>query len=206
MEASGFRLLWVQLFFESNLTVLKNYMSNNTEVTSFWVGSFEALLPWIEIRGCYDISLIRNILNRDEYVAENSPFCQMKCMNRRYFAFIQKDETCVCFDEHEVVKRESDNASFCQECTNQGDCSSNAIVYKGDGRRADTSTYLQFAKYRSSCEENHFSYPLLHSVNPVKLCNLFLEPGVDVLVGVYRQTLYIDNLEKTGNRSCETEY
>ncbi|CAG2199251.1 unnamed protein product [Mytilus edulis] len=116
---------------ESNITVLKNYMNNHTEVTSIWVGRFEALLPWIEIRGCYNISLIRNSLSSDEHVAENSPFCQMKCMNRRYFAFSQKVDTCVCFDEHEVVKRESDNASFCQECTNQGDCSSYAVVYQG---------------------------------------------------------------------------
>lgn len=36
---------------ESNITVLKNYMNNHTEVNSIWVGSFEALLPWVEIRG-----------------------------------------------------------------------------------------------------------------------------------------------------------
>lgn len=47
------------------------------------------------------------------------------------FILILQNETCVCFDEHEVVKRESDNASICQECTNQGDCSSYAVVYKG---------------------------------------------------------------------------
>lgn len=43
---------------ESNMTVLKNYMNNHTEVTSIWVGAFEALLPWIEIRGKKSIFLL----------------------------------------------------------------------------------------------------------------------------------------------------
>lgn len=39
-------------FLESNITVLKKYMLNHTNQNdSIWVGSFEALLPWIEIRG-----------------------------------------------------------------------------------------------------------------------------------------------------------
>lgn len=49
-----------------------------------------ALNVFFSIEGCYNISLIRNSLNRDEHVAENSPFCQMKCMNRQYFTFSQK--------------------------------------------------------------------------------------------------------------------
>lgn len=44
----------------------------------------------LSIEGCYNISLIRNSLSPDEHIAGNSPLCQMKCMNRRYFAFSQK--------------------------------------------------------------------------------------------------------------------
>lgn len=36
---------------ESNETILKKYLNSHTGVNSIWVGGFEALLPWIEIRG-----------------------------------------------------------------------------------------------------------------------------------------------------------
>lgn len=65
---------------------------------------------------------------------------------------------------------------------------------------------LQFSTFRSSCEENHFTYPPLHSDNPVKLCNMSLGTGEDMWVGVYRQRLNMTNLGKTGNLTCETEY
>lgn len=39
------------------------------------------------IEGCYKIPQICNSKERDEKVAKNSAFCQLKCMKRRYFAF-----------------------------------------------------------------------------------------------------------------------
>ncbi|CAC5371759.1 unnamed protein product [Mytilus coruscus] len=208
-------------------------MLNNTKVNdSIWVGSFEALLPWIEIRGCYNIPLTCNSLERDEKHAENLQLCQIKCMERRYFAFNKQNERCVCFDEHDVVKKETDNASLCQECIDRGDCNTHATVYKAgtnhdclyyqcnsygarpmfytqecfeysrsycrDGRRADGPAYQNFFQYRGTCEEKHFTYPLLYSENPVTLCKVSesLTPGIDVWVGVYRQKLYMDNLDK----------
>ncbi|XP_071143387.1 uncharacterized protein [Mytilus edulis] len=225
-------------FLESNTTVLKQYMVNHNEVNdSIWVGSFLALLPWIEIRGCYNIPLTCNSFETDERNATNLQLCQLKCMKRRYFAFNQKNKRCVCFDEHDVVKKETDNATFCQECTDSGDCNTHAVVYKvfdrpinladtghdclsyqcnytgaipifntqecfeysrsycRDGRSADGPAYQHFFQYRFTCEENHFTYPLLYSENPVNLCNLSesLTPGRDVWVGVYRQKLYVDN-------------
>ncbi|OPL32739.1 hypothetical protein AM593_02893, partial [Mytilus galloprovincialis] len=123
---------------ESNITILRKYMLNNNKVKdSIWVGSFKALLPWIEIRGCYNIPLACNSLKRDEKHAENLQLCQIKCMTRRYFAFNKQNERCVCFNEHDIVKKETNNASFCQECIDGGDCNTHATVYKGDGRRAD---------------------------------------------------------------------
>ncbi|CAC5374864.1 unnamed protein product [Mytilus coruscus] len=229
-------------FLESNITVLKTYMLNHTKVNdSIWVGSFGALLPWIEIRGCYNIPLTCNTLGMDEKNAASLQLCQLKCMKRRYFAFNQKNERCVCFDEHDVVEKETDNASFCQEFIHRGDSNTHAVVYKvfdrpitlasnnhdclvyqctnncampvfstkecylysrsycRDGRRPDGNLYQHFFQYRGNCEENHFTYPLLYSENPVKLCNVSesLTPGIDVWVGVYRQKLYIDNLDKT---------
>ncbi|XP_052097272.1 uncharacterized protein LOC127732231 [Mytilus californianus] len=226
---------------ESNVNVLKKYLSNHTGVDSIWVGGFEALLPWIEIRGCYSIPLTCNSLERDEMVAKNSALCQLKCMKRQYFAFNQKNERCVCFDEHEAMKQESDKANLCQECKHQRDCDLYAVVYKvfhgqisvggyhhdclsyecnsegadptfnknrcsayclpycRDGQRAVNDDYLQFSKYRITCEEEHFTYPLLHSGNPVKLCDVSksFRPGICIWVGVYRQRLDMDNLDKT---------
>lgn len=36
---------------ESNINVLRNYMTINNGVQNIWVGSFKAILAWIEIRG-----------------------------------------------------------------------------------------------------------------------------------------------------------
>ncbi|CAG2248513.1 unnamed protein product [Mytilus edulis] len=210
-------------FLESNATVLKQYMVNHNKVNiSIWVGGFQTLLPWIEIRGCYNIPLTCNSLETDEKHAENLQLCQLKCMKRRYFAFNQKNERCVCFNEHDIVKKETDNASYCQEFIDHGDSNTHAVVAqrrsfvhqkltvpltvlqvvrltKRDGRRAVGDAFQHFHKYRETCEENHFTYPLLYSENPVKLCNLpeLLIIGTDIWVGVYRQKLYIDNSDKT---------
>ncbi|XP_071143388.1 uncharacterized protein [Mytilus edulis] len=233
---------WNNSFLESNTTVLKQYMVNHTKVNeSIWVGSFQALLPWIEIRGCYNIPLTCNSLEKDETNAANLQLCQVKCMKRRYFAFNQKNERCVCFDEHDIVKKETDNASYCQEFIDRGDNNTHAVVYKvfdrslnlagynhdclfyqchsngsklnfstkecytsarsycRDGQRAVGPIYQLFQQYRGTCDEQHFTYPLLYSENPVELCNISesLTPAIDVWVGVYRQKLYMDNSDKT---------
>lgn len=76
------------------------------------------------------------------------------------------------------------------------------LNYLGDGRRAVAENYLQFSNYRITCEEEHFTYPLLHSGNPVKLCDISntFRPGICIWVGVYRQRLDMDNLNKAGKR------
>ncbi|CAC5424329.1 unnamed protein product [Mytilus coruscus] len=226
---------------ESNVTVLKKYLSNHAELNRIWVGSFEVFLPWIEIRGCYNIPFTCNSLDRHEKVANNQALCQLKCMKNRYFAFNQKIDRCVCFDKHEQVMRGNENASLCQECKVQGDCNGYAVAYKvldisiseagndhdclfyqcdyqgampvfdakscsqycesycRDGRRVNPSNHQTFVEYRSTCEGDYFTYPLLHSDNPVKLCNVskFHTSGIDIWVGVYRLKLDIDSLEKT---------
>ncbi|VDI74176.1 Hypothetical predicted protein [Mytilus galloprovincialis] len=205
-------------FLESNITVLQNYMVNHTTAnSSIWVGGFKALLPWIEIRGCYNLPLSCNSFETDEKNAASSQLCQLKCMDRRYFAFNQQNERCVCFDEHDLVKKPTDNASFCHECIGSEDCTTYYVVYKGDGRITDPA-YQHFFQYRGTCEEKHFTYPLLYSEN---LCNVSesLILGIDVWVGVYRQTLYMENLDNadtqidnqeepintTSNPMCQSE-
>lgn len=39
------------VYLESNETIIKNYITTHDDVNSLWVGRFDALLPWIEIRG-----------------------------------------------------------------------------------------------------------------------------------------------------------
>ncbi|XP_076084792.1 uncharacterized protein LOC143055517 [Mytilus galloprovincialis] len=226
-------------FLESNVTILKNYMRNNTEVKSIWVGGFEALLPWIEIRGCYIIPYTRNSLNRDELITENPALCQLKCMKRQYFAYNQLIKRCVCFDQQNTVEKESLNPSICNECSLQGNCNIYAVAYKvsdmsvkdnyydclsyqcespgampifnetqctkvrksycRDGSSAVGSTDQTFFQYNTNCQEKNFKYPLLHSENPVNLCNVskLKVPGIHIWVGVYRQRLHIDKFDKT---------
>ncbi|XP_071143390.1 uncharacterized protein [Mytilus edulis] len=193
---------------ESNISVLKNYMNNHTEVNSIWVGSFEALLPWVEIRGCYNISLIRNSLNRDEHVAENSSFCQMKCMNRQYFAFSQNDETCVCFDEHDIVKTESDNASLCHECTNKGDCSSYAVVYKVFNKSISVEGYdIDCMSYSCSSQD---AVPSFHETRCSQYCvSLCLPQDFNNIEQYISHCYYLsmnDTLIRTDNCSVKQDY
>ncbi|CAC5371760.1 unnamed protein product [Mytilus coruscus] len=179
-------------------------MLNNTKVNdSIWVGSFEALLPWIEIRGCYNIPLTCNSLERDEKHAENLQLCQIKCMERRYFAFNKQNERCVCFDEHDVVKKETDNASLCQECIDRGDCNTHATVYKDQSQITwfVIILYDWFLYKQNGMDEELMALHIRISSNienPVTLCKVSesLTPGIDVWVGVYRQKLYMDNLDK----------
>lgn len=78
------------------------------------------------------------------------------------------------------------------------------LLYLGDGRITDPA-YQHFFQYRGTCEEKHFTYPLLYSEN---LCNVSesLILGIDVWVGVYRQTLYMENLDNAGNILGVSEY
>lgn len=94
------------------------------------------------------------------------------------------------------------------KCSSKIVTSLTCLWYLGDGQRADGTDYQLFFQYRETCEEKHFTYPLLYSENPVELCNVSesLIQGTDVWVGVYRQRLFIDNSDKTGNRPGVSEY
>lgn len=77
--------------------------------------------------------------------------------------------------------------------------------YLGDGREADGPEYQHFFQYRGTCEERHFTYPLLYSEN---LCNVSesLKPGIDVWVGIYRQKLFLKDSDKIGKKLCVSQF
>ncbi|CAC5393842.1 unnamed protein product [Mytilus coruscus] len=129
---------------ENNITILTDYISERNNVDSLWIGSFVAWLPWIEIRGCYnisaDIDTVTDISNVDDPAV-----CQVKCMkiwktSIQYFGFNKHDHRCVCFEDKRLVSEVSGNASLCSNCSAARTCDQFVDVYKVFNRSVNNST------------------------------------------------------------------
>ncbi|VDI33626.1 Hypothetical predicted protein, partial [Mytilus galloprovincialis] len=120
---------------ESNLTVLSNYLQQNNNVKSLWGGSYIAMLPWMEILGCFRIKWKNNVEEitfAKSIIEVNSAVCQFKCSHARYFAVNSDTSRCVCFDDQGLVDSPSLSADEClQNCLiNDTDCFELLFTYK----------------------------------------------------------------------------
>ncbi|XP_052097053.1 uncharacterized protein LOC127732051 [Mytilus californianus] len=120
---------------ESNLTVLSKYLQQNNNVQSLWSGSYIAMLPWMEILGCFRIKWmysVEEITFAKSMIEVNSAVCQLKCSHARYFAVNSDTSRCVCFDDQGLVNSPSLSADEClKRCLiNNTDCFELVFTYK----------------------------------------------------------------------------
>ncbi|XP_052097049.1 uncharacterized protein LOC127732049 isoform X2 [Mytilus californianus] len=129
---------------ENNVTILTDYISESNSVESLWIGSFVAWLPWIEIRGCYNISADMDTVT-DIFNVDDPAVCQVKCMktwkrNIQYFGFNQHQHRCVCFEDTRLVSEVSGNASLCSNVSAVRTYDRFVDVYKVFNRSVSNST------------------------------------------------------------------
>ncbi|XP_071143394.1 uncharacterized protein [Mytilus edulis] len=123
------------MFWKVIKTVLSEHLQQNNNIQSLWSGSYIAMLPWMEILGCFRIQKmndVEEIVFSKSTTGVNSAVCQVKCSHAKYFAVNSDTSRCACFDDHRLIDLPSLKAAKClHSCVmNDTDCFELLFTYK----------------------------------------------------------------------------